>query len=200
MFVFIVIIYNYFFNFLASVLTECETGTQRNTPNIVALSPLCAVQAGIQGPIHTAREATRNTNVLVVTSPVYTVQAKQHAMRIIGSWLHFVVSRPALLPVWMRPNKRESRTRSMYRTEPLAACLLSGETGHGSAVSQRTEFLFHLVRPHPHQMQGEKRSKLGGAAPCCNNSSVHIARQSNAQHNKCQNGTWLHLFAVLLPV
>ncbi len=30
-------------------------------------------------------------------------------------------------------------------------------------------------RPHPHQRRREKQSKLGGAALCWNNSSVHIA-------------------------
>ncbi len=33
-----------------------------------------------------------------------------------------------------------------------------------------------LLRLHPHQIRRKKRSKLGRAAPCCNNSSVHIAR------------------------
>ncbi len=30
-------------------------------------------------------------------------------------------------------------------------------------------------RPHAHWTRRERQSKLGGAAPCCNSSSVHIA-------------------------
>ncbi len=61
------------------------------------------------------------------------------------------------------------------------------------------------LKPHPHWTRREGRSKLGRAAPCCNNSSVHTAgnkqRVKQSHAHKWDNGTGpFSWHCVLLPV
>ncbi len=61
----------------------------------------------------------------------------------------------------------------------------------------------HSDRPHPHWTRRKKRSKLGHAAPCCNNSSVTLRVLSNTWRNKHQNvpgSICSHHRRVLFPV
>ena len=62
---------------------------------------------------------------------------------------------------------------------------------------------FISARPHAHQTQREKRSKLGCQKPIVATELFTLQAASNAPSNKRRNGTWLNFFALccaLLPV
>ncbi len=54
----------------------------------------------------------------------------------------------------------------------------------------------HVLWPHPHWTRRERRSKLGRENPIVATGLYTLHATSNTLSNMCQNGTWLHLFAL----
>ncbi len=74
--------------------------------------------------------------------------------------------------------------------QPRCAPLATGAVGESVQHNDKTNTppLGCPFKPRPHWMRREKGSKLGCIAPCCNNSSVHIAQAK--QHMMQQASEW----------